>query len=239
MICERSSSSWSALVASYWKLIVFDWDGTLMDSTGAIVRAAERAIRDVGLPMPPSRRIREIIGLGLQESWECLFPGRGLEGYGDFVERYREHFLETERHTIRPYPGVDILVENLLRRGAHLAVATGKSRRGLDRDLEETGLGRFIEHSVTSDEAQSKPHPEMLLRIIAHFGVEPGRTLMVGDTDFDLHMAHGAGAGALAVAWGAHDRRRLQASAPLACLDAATDLPEWLEQFEADLDQGL
>jgi len=226
-------------VASYWKVIVFDWDGTLMDSTGAIVRAAQRAIDDVGLPMPPSDRIREIIGLGLQESWEWLFPGRGLEGFGEFVERYREHFLTTERQGIRPYPGVEMLVENLRSQGAHLAVATGKSRRGLDRDLTETGLGRFIEHSVTSDEARSKPHPEMLLRIIDFFGVEPGRTLMVGDTEFDLHMAHQAGAGALAVAWGAHDRRRLQASAPLACLDAVTDLPAWLEDFESDLYEGL
>ncbi len=226
-------------MASYWKVIVFDWDGTLMDSTGAIVRAAERAIGDVGLPMPPPDRIREIIGLGLQESWDRLFPGRGLEGFGDFVERYREHFLTTERHDIRLYDGVEMLVESLFRRGAHLAVATGKSRRGLDRDLEETGLGRFIEHSVTSDEARSKPHPEMLLRIIDHFGVDPGRTLMVGDTEFDLHMAHGAGAGALAVAWGAHDKRRLLASAPLGCLDAVTDLPAWLENFESDLDQSL
>lgn len=226
-------------MASYWKLIVFDWDGTLMDSTRAIVRAAERAIRDVGLPMPPSRRIREIIGLGLQESWETLFPGRDQRGFGDFVERYREHFLTTERLGIRPYPGVETLVEELHRSGTHLAVATGKSRRGLDRDLRETGLERFIGHSVTADEARSKPHPEMLLRVIQHFGVEPGRTLMVGDTEFDVHMAHHAGAGALAVAWGAHDRRRLLNSAPLACLDALTDFPAWLDNFESELNQGL
>jgi phosphoglycolate phosphatase len=226
-------------VAKYWNLIVFDWDGTLMDSTRAIVRAAERAIRDVGLPVPPPRRIRDIIGLGLQESWEVLFPGRERHGFGDFMERYREHFLTTERLGIRLYPGVDTLVEELHRSGAHLAVATGKSRRGLDRDLKETGLDRFFEHSVTADEARSKPHPEMLLRVIEHFGVEPGRTLMVGDTEFDIHMAHNAGAGALAVAWGAHDRRRLLNCAPLACLDALTDFSAWLEDFETELNQGL
>lgn len=226
-------------MARYWEVIVFDWDGTLMDSTGAIVRAAEKAIAELALPMPPPQRIREIIGLGLLESWEALFPGRGRDGFGAFVDRYREHFLGTERHSIRPYPGVETLVRTLSRQGIHLAVATGKSRRGLDRDLVETGLGRFIEHSVTSDEAQSKPHPEMLERIVRHFGVEPGRTLMVGDTDYDLHMAHKAGAGAVAVAWGAHDRRRLQASVPLACLDAVTDLSAWLEDFETDLGQGL
>lgn len=225
-------------MANYWRLIVFDWDGTLMDSTQAIVRAAERAIRDVGLPMPPARKIREIIGLGLQESWEALFPGNGRQGFGDFVERYREHFVTTERHGIRPYPGVEALVEELHHSGAHLAVATGKSRRGLDRDLDETGLGRFIQHSVTADEARSKPHPDMLLRVIKHFGVEPGRTLMVGDTEFDVHMAHHAGAGALAVAWGAHDRRRLLNCAPLACLDSLTEFSAWLENFESDLRQG-
>lgn len=223
-------------MASQWRLIVFDWDGTLMDSTGAIVRAAERAIRDVGLPMPPAHRIREIIGLGLRESWDALFPGNNQSGFGDFVERYREHFLNTERRGIRPYPGVEHLVTALHRSGTPMAVATGKSRRGLDRDFAETGLGRYFEHSVTSDEARSKPHPEMLLRIIAHCGVEPGQTLMVGDTEYDMHMAHQAGAGALAVTWGAHDRRRLMDCAPLGCLDTLTDLPRWLEDFESHLD---
>jgi phosphoglycolate phosphatase len=226
-------------VSSYWQLIVFDWDGTLMDSTSAIVRAAERAMDDVGLPRPPPEKIRGIIGLGLKESWDSLFPGRGTDGFASFVERYRDHFVNAERLSIRPYPGVEDLVEELHGRGVLLAVATGKSRRGLDRDLLETGLGRFFKFSVTSDESRSKPHPDMLLRIIEHLGVDPGRTLMIGDTEFDLHMAREARTGSVAVAWGAHGRQRLEASAPLACLDQLTDLPRWLKDFEAELNQGL
>jgi phosphoglycolate phosphatase len=226
-------------VPNRWELIVFDWDGTLMDSTGAIVRAAERAIDDLGLPKLPSERIREIIGLGLRESWDSLFPGRGLDGYRDFVDRYRDHFVNSERLTIKPYPGVESLIESLHSRGVRLAVATGKSRRGLDRDLEENSFGRFFEHSVTSDEAPSKPHPEMLLRIMRRLGVQADRTLMVGDTEFDLRMARDARVSAVAVTWGAHDRARLLASEPMACLDAMEDLAPWLENFEAELDEDL
>ncbi len=224
---------------SRWELIVFDWDGTLMDSTGAIVRAAERAIEDVGLPRLPAERIREIIGLGLRESWDSLFPGRGQVGYRDFVDRYRDHFVNSERLTIKPYPGVGRLIESLHGSGIRLAVATGKSRRGLDRDLEETSFGRFFEHSVTSDEARSKPHPEMLLRIMKRLDIRADRTLMVGDTEFDLRMARDARVGAVAVTWGAHDRARLLANEPMACLDDLVELAPWLENFEAELDEGL
>lgn len=226
-------------MSSHWQLIVFDWDGTVMDSTGAIVRAAERAIDDVGLPRPPPHRIREIIGLGLRESWESLFPGHGAHGYDEFVVKYREHFVNGERHAIKTYPGVERLIADLHRGGVRLAVATGKSRRGLDRDLSETGLGRYFECSVTADEARSKPDPEMLLRILEHTGVTADRTLMVGDTDFDLQMAGQAGVAAVAVAWGAHERRRLEAASPLACLNELADLARWLENFEAEAHQGL
>jgi phosphoglycolate phosphatase len=226
-------------VNSYWQLIVFDWDGTVMDSTGAIVRAAERAIDDVGLPRPPPQRIREIIGLGLRESWESLFPGHGVDGYEEFVAKYRDHFVNGERHAIKTYPGVERLIADLHGVGVRLAVATGKSRRGLDRDLSETGLGRYFECSVTADEARSKPHPEMLLRILDQTGIRADRALMVGDTDFDLQMARQAGVAAIAVAWGAHERGRLEAVSPLACLNSLVDLARWLENFEPETYQGL
>ena len=223
----------------HWDLFVFDWDGTVMDSTGAIVRAAERAIADTGLPERPPDRIREIIGLGLRESWDWLFPDQGIESFGEFVESYRTHFVERERHTIRPYPGVERVLGGLRDDGAMLAVATGKSRIGLDHDFKHSGLGELFEHSVTVDETRSKPHPEMLVSVMSYLGVEPARTLMIGDTEFDLQMARAAGAGAVAVAWGAHDRRRLIDQMPLTCLDRLTDLPVWLEHFEAEMDQCL
>lgn len=223
----------------HWDLLVFDWDGTVMDSTGAIVRAAERAIADTGLPHRTPDSIREIIGLGLRESWDWLFPDQGMESFGKFVESYRTHFVERERPTIRPYPGVENVLAGLRDGGAMLAVATGKSRIGLDHDLEHSGLAGFFEHSVTVDETRSKPHPEMLVSIISFLGVEPARTLMIGDTEFDLQMAHAAGTGAVGVAWGAHDRSRLADQLPLTCLDRLTDLPAWLKDFEAELDEGL
>jgi len=226
-------------VPNRWKLIVLDWDGTIMDSTAAIVRAAERAIEDTGLPRLRQDTIRGIIGLGLRECWDSLFPGHGGDGFEAFVDSYREHFVNRERLGIRPYPGVEALIESLHDRGVMLAVATGKSRRGLDRDFDETGLGRFFRYSVTSDEARSKPHPEMLLRVMEGTGVTAGQTLMVGDTEFDLQMARSARVDSVAVAWGAHDRCRLEASGPLACLETLTDLAAWLENFETELDEGL
>jgi len=222
-------------VASRWNLVVFDWDGTLMDSTGAIVRAAQAAIADLSLPARPDRSIREIIGLGLEDSWSALFPELDMDDYRAFVDSYRDHFVQRERYRSRLYPGVGDVLEQLRSRGHRLAVATGKSRHGLDHDLGVTGLARWFHCSRTADESRSKPHPDMLLHIMGELAIEPSATLMIGDTDYDLQMAQAAGAGSVAVAWGAHDRQRLSGQRPLACLDTLLDLPGWLEDFEADL----
>lgn len=222
-------------MARRWRLVVFDWDGTLMDSTGAIVRAAQAAIAELSLPARSDRSIREIIGLGLQESWSTLFPELDMGHYRAFVESYREHFMERERHSSELYPGVGEVVETLRARDYQLAVATGKSRRGLDHDLAVTGLGAWFDLSRTADESRSKPHPEMLLHIMERLAIAPAATLMVGDTDYDLQMAHAAGAGSVAVAWGAHDRQRLDRQRPLTCLESLLALPAWLEDFEAEL----
>ena len=205
-----------------WELVVFDWDGTIMDSTGAIVRAAQRAIAELGLPERPPEAIREIIGLGLWESWESLFPGVGRTGFDAFVIAYRRHFVDRERHSIVPYPGARGAIERLSVQGRLLAVATGKSRRGLDHDFRDTGLGPLFHDSVTADEARSKPHPQMLL---------------VGDTEFDLQMARDAGASAIGVSGGAHEEERLLGQSPLACLASVSELPTWLENSETELDQ--
>lgn len=221
-----------------WPLLVFDWDGTLMDSTMAIVRAAQGAIADLGLPARSDDDIREIIGLGLRESWETLFPELGADAYEDFVDSYRDHFLLRERARSRLYPGVREVLVVLRERGWRLAVATGKSRRGLDHDLEVTGLGELFHATRTADETRSKPHPEMLLNLMAHLGFGPEQTLMVGDTEFDLRMARAAGATAVAVTWGAHPESRLRAHGPAACLPDVGQIPAWLEQIEAELAEG-
>ncbi len=220
-------------MAERTRLIVFDWDGTLMDSTGQIVAAARRAIADLGLPSRPEEAIREIIGLGLKESWQRLFPGLGPECFLPFVEAYREHFFAPELQTARLYAHAAEVIETLAGQGFLLAVATGKSRCGLDRDLDATGLARFMSDSRTSDETRSKPNPDMLLELMDCLAVSPQATLMVGDTEWDLEMARRAGVDAIAVSYGAHPRERLKAHEPLACIDTIDALPRLLAAAES------
>jgi phosphoglycolate phosphatase len=217
-------------MASGTRLVVFDWDGTLMDSTGQIVAAATGAIAQLGLPERPPEAIRDIIGLGLRESWQRLFPELGSDTYTPFVEAYRDHFFAPELQTARLFDRAADVVAELAGRGFVLAIATGKSRRGLDRDLAATGLDRFMAGSRTADETRSKPHPDMLLELMSGLEAAPGATLMVGDTEWDLEMARRAGVPAVAVSYGAHAAERLQPFAPLACIDAIEQLLAVLEE---------
>jgi phosphoglycolate phosphatase len=216
-------------MASETRLVVFDWDGTLMDSTGQIVAAASGAIAQLGLPLRGADAIRDIIGLGLRESWQRLFPELGPDDFLPFVDAYRDHFLAPERQTSRLFDQAAEVVTELAGRGFLLAVATGKSRVGLDRDLSATGLGRYVSASRTADETRSKPHPDMLLELMAKLGVTPETTLMVGDTEWDLEMARRAGVPAVAVSYGAHPAERLRPYAPVACIDAIGTLLSLLD----------
>ncbi len=211
-----------------FKLIVFDWDGTLMNSEGRIVASAAAAMADLGLPVLPQERIRNIIGLGLREAAQTLLPGRSDSFYGEYIERYRFHFLERNRTPMPLFQGVRETLHDLRAGGWLMAVATGKSRRGLDRSLEETGLSAFFAASRCADEAPSKPHPAMLVELMTELGMTPSETLMVGDTEYDMQMARNAGTSAIAVSYGVHERNRLLEFAPLACVDAITEVKDWL-----------
>lgn len=202
------------------RLVVFDWDGTLMDSTGQIIAAASGAIEQLGLPPRPPEAIRDIIGLGLRESWHRLFPELAPDGFTPFVAAYRDHFFAPELQSAQLFARAEEVVAELADRGFLLGVATGKSRRGLDRDLESTGLGRFMAASRTADETRSKPHPDMLLELMAALEIPSAATLMVGDTEWDLEMARRAGVPAVGVSYGAHTPERLHAHGPIACIDA-------------------
>jgi len=217
-------------MANGTRLVVFDWDGTLMDSTGQIVAAATGAIAQLGLPERPPEAIRDIIGLGLRESWHRLFPELGPDTFVPFVEAYRDHFLAPELQTARLFDRAADVVAELAGRGFVLAIATGKNRRGLDRELAATGLGRYMAGSRTADETRSKPHPDMLLELMSGLDVAPGATLMVGDTEWDLEMARRAGVPAVAVSYGAHAAERLHPYTPLACIDAIEQLLAVLEE---------
>lgn len=213
-----------------YDLIVFDWDGTLMDSEAKIVTCMQAAIADVDLPDPGRAAVRQIIGLGLQEAMRALFPAADAADCERLAARYREHFLHLDRTESALFPGVTAGLEAFARAGYRLAVATGKARRGLDRVLEETATAHLFCATRCADEAFSKPHPRMLEDILDQTGVEAQRALMVGDTSYDLEMARNAGVAGLAVSYGAHPRERLMACRPLACLDSFRAVCAWLPQ---------
>ena len=215
-------------MAERFDLIVFDWDGTLMDSAAAIVRAMQAAARDLDLPPPPEERARYVIGLGLGDALRHAIPELEEADYPRMVERYRHHYLSSD-HELSLFEGVDVLIDALAGRGHLLAVATGKSRVGLNRALGHTGLGRYFHATRCADECFSKPHPAMLEELMDELGAAPERTLMIGDTTHDLLMARNAGVAGLAVSFGAHPVEQLLAEAPLACVHTPAELRAWLE----------
>ncbi|MFN7086773.1 MAG: HAD-IA family hydrolase [Burkholderiales bacterium] len=208
-------------------LLVFDWDGTLMDSAGAIVASLRAACRDLGLPVPAEQQARFVIGLGLNDAMEHILPGLEAGEYPKVVDRYRHHYLLRDSTTTL-FPAAAQTVRELHASGFMLAVATGKSRRGLDRALEATGLTPYFHATRCADEGFSKPHPGMLEELMAELGAERGRTLMIGDTTHDMAMAKNAGVARLAAAYGAHPRTELLPYEPLACVDGFEDLRLWL-----------
>jgi phosphoglycolate phosphatase len=210
-----------------YELIVFDWDGTLMDSAAAIVTSIQAACRDLEIMPPSDERARHIIGLGLHEALRVALPDLEAQRYPEVVERYRHHFLSRD-HELELFSGAFEMVEALAQAGFMLAVATGKSRPGLLRALAGTGLERFFHATRCADECHSKPHPQMLLELMDEFAVAAERTLMIGDTTHDLLMAKNAGVPALAVAYGAHPRAILEAEAPLLCAGALAEVDAWL-----------
>lgn len=209
-----------------YDLIVFDWDGTLIDSAGTIVQCIQESARDMGLEVPQGERARHVIGLGLHDSLRIAVPALPAERYMEFAGNYRRHFLAREE-TMLLFPGIFELLRKLSRT-RRLAIATGKSRKGLDRALDAGNLKRYFTTSRCADETRPKPHPAMLLEIIAELAILKERTLMIGDTSHDLEMAKAAGVDALAVTYGAHPERGLRACAPRACVTNVRELEEWL-----------
>jgi len=212
-----------------FELIVFDWDGTLMDSTGAIVASIKAAARDLGIPEPSDERAHHIIGLGLIDALRHALPDLPEERYQDVALRYRHHYMSRDQDLLL-FDGAEALIDELAAAGHFLAVATGKTRKGLDRAFEVSGLGSRFQGSRCADECHSKPHPQMLEELMTEFGVEPDATLMIGDTTHDLLMARNAGVAALGVAYGAHPRESLEAEGPLYCAGDVAQLAAWLRQ---------
>jgi len=209
-----------------FELVVFDWDGTLMDSEAHIVSSMQRSLADLDLPVLSREKIRDIIGLGMRESILRLLPDSDDAQVTAIIDRYRYHFFADD--PCEPFTGAEQVLQQLQQTGYLLAVATGKGRRGLDRVLQSTGFSQYFVETRTADETQSKPHPQMLLEIMALLEIDAQKTLMIGDTEYDLQMANAANTAALGVDYGVHTRERLLACAPLTCLSSITELPVWL-----------
>lgn len=206
-----------------FRLVVFDWDGTLIDSTAAIVRAIRAAAVDLGLPVPSREAASHVIGLGLFEAIRQAVPAIEREQMPAYVARYRHHFFAVDAQ-LEPFEGIPQLLTELADCGAWLAVATGKSRAGLDRALDHMNWsGRFLT-TRCADEGAPKPDPWMLRDICDELGVDTSATLMVGDTVHDLGMARAAGSGAIAVTYGAHSRSELESQPVLAMVDSVAEL---------------
>ena len=214
-------------MAERFDLIVFDWDGTLLDSAGAIAHAIQASCRDLGLPEPSDEQARYVIGLGLGDALRHAVPALQPTDYPRMSERYRHHFLARD-HELELFEGVPQLIAELAGRGHLLGVATGKSRAGLNRALAHTGLGVHFHATRCVDECFSKPHPAMLEQLMDELGAVPERTLMVGDTTHDMQMAKNAGVAGLAVSFGAHPAAALEAERPLACVHTPADMVRWL-----------
>ena len=209
-----------------YRLLVFDWDGTIIDSASTIAECIREASRSLGLQVPGDERARHVIGLGLHDAMRIVVPELPASRYPEFVASYRAHF-RARKDSMQLFAGMRELLEELC--GRHLlAIATGKSRAGLDRDIDFHGLKALFAASRCADETHPKPHPAMLMELMDELAVPNDAALMIGDTSHDLEMARAADVGALAVSYGAHAEHGLRACGPLGCFSSVGELKAWL-----------
>ena len=208
-------------------LIVFDWDGTLFDSTALITRCIQAACADIGVAVPSAEQASYVIGLGLHEALQHAVPGLPEARYPELGRRYRHHYM-ARQHELVLFDGTLALLHALKSRNHWLAVATGKSRQGLDEALHTVQLKGLFDGTRTADETASKPNPLMLQQLMAEFGAAPERTVMIGDTTHDLRMAVNAGTACIGVSYGAHEPEAFADFAPLHVAHSTADLQAWL-----------
>jgi phosphoglycolate phosphatase len=212
-----------------YRLLVFDWDGTLMDSIGTIVDCTMAAFGEIPeVPSPPRERIRESIGMGLVETMQLHFPNWDEKILERIADGYRRLWRAEYKDRVALFPDSLATIRALHEAGYLLGVATAKGRSGLERELDATGLRPYFHATRTVDEAPSKPAPGMLLGLYDELGVRPAETLMIGDTSFDLEMAQNARCASVGVLTGAQARTHLAPFGPLAVLDSVAALPAWL-----------
>ena len=208
-------------------LIAFDWDGTLFDSTAIITRCIQSAVVDVGGAMPSDKDASFVIGMGLMEALAHAAPDVPVDRYPELGARYRHHYI-AHQNDIALFKGVLDMLADLKSRKHMLTVATGKSRLGLDEALRDVKLKNMFDGSRTADETAGKPHPQMLHELMTQFGVEPDRTLMIGDTTHDLQMALNAGCPSVGVSYGAHEPQAFEVLKPRKVAHSVAELQSWL-----------
>ena len=207
-------------------LLIFDWDGTLSDSVARIAKCMQLAAREYSQPVPQYSDVAEIVGLGLHEATMRLFPGTSHYESSLLQASYSKHYRSEDHNPCDFFPGVLETLRELRDTGYQLAVATGKSRAGLNRVLKALDMEDFFHSSRCADETLSKPHPLMLEELLSEFGVSADQAVMVGDTEFDMQMAENAAMPRIAVSYGAHHIDRLRSFEPIACLDRFADIKE-------------
>ena len=212
-----------------YDLIVFDWDGTVMDSTAVIAGSIQAACRDLGLNIPDDETARHVIGLGLDQALRYAVPDMPDTMRPDLVDRYRHHFMARDQ-AIPLFDGARETIAELHDAGYRLGVATGKSRAGLNRAMESSGMKDYFHATRTADRALSKPDPAMLLELMDELEVNAERTLMVGDTTHDVQMAQNAKVDVVAVGYGAHTPQQLRELKPLALVEDFAELRMWFKE---------
>ena len=218
-----------------YQLLIFDWDGTLMDSEATIIACMQQAIVEENIEARSYEEIRDIIGLGLEEAVQALYPNADNYLVNTLVNHYRAAFFSDDMPQSQLFSGAYNAIETLHEAGFMLAIATGKSRRGLDKELEATNLEQFFPITRTAEETFSKPHPMMLDEIVVDYNVEIENALMIGDSEYDLQMANNFGMNSLAVDCGVHGRERLFEQNPVGFVSMVSEIPDWLSS-EANID---
>lgn len=211
-----------------YTLLVFDWDGTLMDSKAQIINCMQLAISELELEPRSNQQISNIIGLGLEEAIIALYQDLKHQQVKKVAEVYRDFYLLKDKTPSPLFAGVREVLTDLRETGYDLAVATGKSRRGLDKGLTETGLEEFFPITRTADETRSKPHPQMLEEILVDHDADAPEALMIGDSEYDMQLATNAGVDSFAVSYGVHNLLRLLKQDPVGFIDDIQQLPDWL-----------
>lgn len=211
-----------------YTLLVFDWDGTLIDSKAQIVNCMQATIESLKLDKRSDKDISDIIGLGLDEAICSLYPQLGMKTIKQVSQAYREYYLTKDKTPSPLFDGAKDVLESLKKSGYDLAIATGKSRRGLDKGLIDTVLESYFPVTRCADETRSKPHPQMLEEILVDYDTKPEKTLMIGDSEFDLQLANNTKVDGLAVSYGVHGLMRLLKQDPVGFIDDIKQLPKWL-----------